>query len=168
MQPLEYLHFAGKRLTALALYPMENFQENTLVFLKWITALSISAWAGVSANVRVLVMMVVLDYVTGFIAGIINKNLDREIGYKGLGRKVQLLILVLACHIVAKPLNLGIDVGKWIALVYIFNEFISLIENCARCGVPVPAILIESLAKFKQFRVVSGTEVEKQLEKQGQ
>ena len=128
--------------------------RNALLFgLKWALALSLSFWASVTATVHLLVMMMALDFATGLAVGVIEKNLQSSISFHGLVKKTLTLLLVLVTHLVAEPLRLPVDLGELVALVYTVNELISILENCARAGVPIPMFLLETLALMKKLRL---------------
>lgn len=110
----------------------------TYIFGVWDTAIA------------VLVMFMVLDYVTGVLGGIVNKNLSSAVGFRGLLKKITILIVL----IVAVSLDRLLNSGSWVfrtlvCYFYIANEGISLLENSAKIGLPVPSKLIDILEQLK-------------------
>lgn len=98
----------------------------------------------------VLLAFIVLDYLTGVIGAIIDKSLSSEIGAKGIAKKA-LIIVVL---IVAVMLDRLVNDGTWVfrtlvCYFYIANEGISILENVAKMGGPVPDKLIDVLKQIK-------------------
>lgn len=98
----------------------------------------------------ILVLFMVLDYITGFIRGYINKVLSSDVGLKGIARKAIIFIVL----IVAVALDRLLNTGTWlfrslICYFYIANEGLSLLENCASLGVPIPSKILESLEQLK-------------------
>ncbi|EES48132.1 phage holin family protein [Clostridium botulinum] len=99
---------------------------------------------------EVLVLFMVLDYVTGLLRGYVNKELSSDIGLKGIARKAVIFIVL----IVAVALDRLLNTGNWlfrtlVCYFYISNEGLSLIENCAALGAPVPEKLLDALAQLK-------------------
>lgn len=99
----------------------------------------------------VLVVFMVLDQLTGVIRGYVNKDLSSDVGLKGIARKCVILIVL----IVAVMLDRLLNTGSWmfrtmVAYFYIANEGISLLENCASLGAPIPEKLKHALIQLKE------------------
>lgn len=98
-----------------------------------------------------LVIFMILDQLTGVIRGYVNKDLSSDIGLKGIARKCVILIVL----IVAVSLDRLLNTGSWmfrtmVAYFYIANEGISLLENCASLGAPIPEKLKNALIQLKE------------------
>lgn len=86
-----------------------------------------------------LVMFVVMDYVSGVMCAIADKNLSSEVGFKGICRKVIIFILVGIANILdVQVIGTGSVLRTAIIFFYISNEGVSLLENAAHLGLPVP------------------------------
>lgn len=121
-----------------------------MTILKWIVAGLLSFWVALSPTVQLLCILIIIDYATGILHAIVEKNLSSAISFRGLVKKCLMLILVYVCHLISKPLAIGFDFGEVVALAYVVNEVISIVENCARIGVPIPPIVIDVLAKVRE------------------
>ncbi len=121
----------------------------TAGLLKWIIATVASLWLAVPVTVQVLLILMGLDILSGFILAAIQKGLDSHAGFVGVLKKVLVLILIGAAHVVMKPMNFGFDVAAVVATAYCLNEAISIVENCARAGLPIPAPLVDALLQAK-------------------
>lgn len=132
---------------------------NLLAVLKWLTAMVISIWAGISTTVHLLCVLMALDFFTGLTGAFIRRKLSADVSFQGLAKKVMVLVLVYVGHSITKPLNVGFDLGEMIALAYVLNEVLSIIENCADVGVPIPPVLIQSLSKFRKIMPVKDHDV---------
>lgn len=85
-----------------------------------------------------LFIAIVLDYITGLIKAGITHTLSSEIGFKGILKKVLILLVVGLAHVIDNCVGSG-ETWRNIAIVfYICNEGLSLLENCVACGLPVP------------------------------
>ena len=86
-----------------------------------------------------LIAFVVIDYITGVMCAISDKTLSSEVGFKGICRKVLIFLLVGIGHIVDEQVigNGGV-MRTAVIFFYLSNEGISLIENAAHLGLPVP------------------------------
>ena len=76
-----------------------------------------------------LLAFVVIDYITGVMCAIADKTLSSEVGFKGICRKVLIFLLVGIANILDVQV---IGTGS-------SNEGVSLLENAAHLGLPVPA-----------------------------
>ena len=86
-----------------------------------------------------LIAFVAIDYITGVMCAISDKTLSSEVGFKGICRKVLIFLLVGIGHIVdAQVIGNGGVMRTAVIFFYLSNEGISLIENAAHLGLPVP------------------------------
>ena len=100
---------------------------------------------------QVLVCFMVLDYITGVLRAYVNKEISSAIGLKGIARKTVIFIVLIVAVLLDRLLNTGNWVFRTlICYFYIANEGISLLENCAGLGLPIPEKLKEALAQLKE------------------
>jgi toxin secretion/phage lysis holin len=96
-----------------------------------------------------LIVFVTLDYVTGVMCAIIDKKLSSEVGFKGLFRKMLIFALVGVGHIVdTNVVGSGSALRSAVICFYLSNEGLSVLENAAHIGLPVPDKLKEILAQL--------------------
>lgn len=108
---------------------------------------------------QALAMFMLIDYITGVLAAYMRprSKLSSKRGLKGIAKKLTLILLIVSAHF----LDLAIGQNVFCLLLTYFmlgNEGLSIIENVAYCGVPIPASLREKLEQLAQ---------EKQEAKQG-
>ena len=97
-----------------------------------------------------LVVFVATDYITGLMVGIIEKELSSSVGFKGIFKKVLIFIFVGIGHIIDfYILQNGSAVRTAVIFFYLSNEGLSIIENAAKIGLPVPEKL---KTVFKELR----------------
>lgn len=97
-----------------------------------------------------LVTFVVIDYITGFMVAVIEKNLSSEIGFRGIFKKVLIFCLVGIGHMIDLHLiQSGSVIRTAVIFFYISNEGISIFENAALIGLPVPKKLKDILEQLK-------------------
>lgn len=98
----------------------------------------------------VLVSFMALDYLTGVLRAIVNKEVSSDTGLKGIARKAVIFIVLIVAVLLDRLLNTGTWVFRTlICYFYIANEGISLLENCAGLGLPIPDKLKDALAQLK-------------------
>ena len=94
---------------------------------------------GCDGLIYALIVFVVIDYLTGVMCAIADKSLSSEIGFKGICRKVLIFLLVGIANILdVNVIGTGSALRTAIIFFYISNEGISLLENAAHLGLPVP------------------------------
>lgn len=96
-----------------------------------------------------LIAFVAVDYITGVMCAIVDKNLSSAVGFKGICRKVLIFLLVGIAHILdAQVIGAGSVLRTAIIFFYFSNEGVSLLENAAHLGLPVPEKLKEVLQQL--------------------
>ncbi|QTD43253.1 phage holin family protein [Sporosarcina sp. Te-1] len=96
-----------------------------------------------SSLLTILVALVVIDFVTGMLAGALNGELKSSIGMIGITRKVFIFAMVAVAHLIDLLLiENGIEsvevVMSMVVVFYAINEILSITENAGRIGLPVP------------------------------
>lgn len=96
-----------------------------------------------------LLAFVVIDYLTGVMCAIADRSLSSEVGFRGSFRKVLIFVMVGAGHILdAQVIGSGDALRTAVIFFYISNEGVSLLENAAHIGLPVPEKLKGVLAQL--------------------
>lgn len=86
-----------------------------------------------------LIAFVVIDYITGIMCAITDKKLSSAVGFKGICKKVLIFTLVGLGHMIdVYIIGSGSVLRTAVIFFYLSNEGISLIENAAHLGLPVP------------------------------
>lgn len=86
-----------------------------------------------------LIVFVVLDYITGVLCAIADRRLSSAVGFKGICRKVLIFALVGIANILdVHVIGTGCVVRTATIFFYISNEGVSILENAANLGLPVP------------------------------
>ena len=97
---------------------------------------------------RALVVLVILDYITGVLKGIVTKTLSSAVGFKGLIKKVFIFIVVATGVIVQVIVGDTIPLREMVIIFFICNEAISLLENSSEF-VPIPKKLKDTLIQIR-------------------
>ena len=96
-----------------------------------------------------LIAFVVIDYITGVMCAIADKKLSSATGFKGICRKVLIFLLVGIAHILdVNIIGSGSVLRTAAVFFYISNEGVSIMENAAHLGLPVPVKLKEVLEQL--------------------
>ena len=86
-----------------------------------------------------LLAFVVIDYITGIMCALVDKKLSSEVGFKGIFKKVLIFALVGVGHILdTRIIGAGSVLRTAVIFFYLSNEGVSLLENAAYLGLPIP------------------------------
>ena len=86
-----------------------------------------------------LIAFVAIDYITGVMCAVIDHRLSSEVGFKGIFKKVLIFLLVGTANILdVQVIGTGCVLRTAVIFFYISNEGVSLLENAAYLGLPVP------------------------------
>lgn len=112
-------------------------------------------FGGADWGIYALISMLILDLISGMIAAYIEGGRDKEKGlsskkcFKGILKKMMYLLIVSVGHIIDTAINGGGAIRALVIGFLMANEGLSVIENCARCGLPIPQKLIAALEQLK-------------------
>lgn len=106
---------------------------------------------GVDGFLYALIAFTVIDYITGVMCAITDKNLSSSIGFKGICRKVLIFTLVGIGNIVdVYVLGQGGVLRTAVIFFYLSNEGVNILENSAHLGLPIPEKLKEVLEQLHE------------------
>lgn len=98
-----------------------------------------------------LVAFVVIDYITGLMVAVLEKRLSSAVGFRGIFKKVLIFSLVAVGHIIDSRLIQSEGVIRTaVIFFYLSNEGISILENTAKIGLPIPEKLKAVLEQLNQ------------------
>lgn len=97
-----------------------------------------------------LLIMIVLDYLTGMGKSYVSGTLNSNRGLKGIIKKLGLLVLVAVAQVVDTLLNMAGVVRTFIIYYIVANEGLSILENLGKMGIIVPQFLIDKLEQLKE------------------
>lgn len=98
-----------------------------------------------------LLIFMALDYVTGITVAVLAGSLNSQVGFKGIAKKVFILLLVVVANVVdVYVLGSGSAVRGMVIFFYLANEGLSILENAGKLGVPYPDRLRSVLEQLKE------------------
>lgn len=104
---------------------------------------------GCDGLVYALILFVTADYITGVMCAAVDKRLSSEIGFKGICKKVLIFLLVGLANILdVQIIGTGSVLRTAVIFFYISNEGVSLLENAAHLGLPIPSKLKDILQQL--------------------
>lgn len=125
-----------------------NYKDIANILWTGISTFFVYVFGGIDVAFKCLIIIMTIDYISGVIANRI--NLDSKIGFKGIAKKVMILALVAVGAQVDKATGTdGYICRTLVTMFYIANESLSIVENSAKMGLPVPQKLIDCLEQLK-------------------
>ena len=133
---------------------MRNFSIDLIWAKIQIAVAAIGGWlgyflGGMDGMMIALIVLMTLDYVTGVMCAIVDKKLSSAVGFKGICKKVLVLMLVGVANIVdVHVVGAGSALRSAVICFYLSNEGVSMLENAAHLGLPVPDKLKSILSQL--------------------
>ena len=133
---------------------MRDFSIDLLWAKIQVAITAIGGWigwflGGVDGMLIALIVLMALDYLSGVMCAIVDKKLSSAIGFKGICKKVLILMLVGVANIIdTHVVGSGAVLRGAVICFYLSNEGLSLLENAAYLGLPVPEKLKEVLSQL--------------------
>lgn len=112
---------------------------------------------GVDGFMYALITFVIIDYVTGLMVAVLEKKLSSEVGFRGIFKKVLIFVFVGIGNIIDVHLiKNGSAIRTAVIFFYVSNEGISIIENAAKIGLPIPQKLKDILEQLNKEEKING------------
>ena len=120
------------------------------IALSFITTNIIYLLGGIDISLQCLVIAIVLDYISGVIKAFTLKQLSSKIGFKGLLKKIGILMIVMLGVLVDRVAGNTGAIRTLVIYYFVANEGLSILENIAITGVPIPNVLKKALKELKK------------------
>ena len=133
---------------------MRNFSIDIIWAKIQMAVAAIGGWlgyflGGMDGLMIALIIFMALDYITGLMCAVIDKKLSSAVGFRGICKKVLILMLVGVAHIVdLHVVGTGDALRSAVVCFYLSNESVSMLENAAHLGLPIPEKLKSVLAQL--------------------
>nr|DAP52561.1 MAG TPA: holin [Caudoviricetes sp.] len=105
---------------------------------------------GFDIAIQSLLIVMVVDYLTGITSAIYNKELSSKIGFKGILKKFSYLCVVALSVVIDNLTGQSGLIRTLVIYFFVANDGLSIIENMAEMGVKLPQKLIDSLEQIKK------------------
>lgn len=105
---------------------------------------------GVDIALQSLLIVIVIDYLTGIASAIYNKELSSRIGFKGIIKKFSYLLVVALSVVIDNLLGQSGLIRSLVIYFFVANDGLSIIENMAEMNVKLPQKLIDALEQIKK------------------
>lgn len=96
-----------------------------------------------------LIVAIVLDYISGIIKAYNTKQLSSKIGFKGILKKIGILVLVMLAVLVDRVSGNTGAIRTLVIYYFVANEGLSILENLGEAGIPIPNVIKKALKVLK-------------------
>lgn len=105
---------------------------------------------GLGLAFTILLGLMVIDYVTGLMVAIYNKNLSSRVGSRGFIRKLYVILLIGAVYLIEQVTFEQVGyIADGVAVAYCVMELVSIVENGGKLNVPLPKMLKDLILVLK-------------------
>ena len=105
---------------------------------------------GLDIALKSLLIIIIIDYVTGVLSAIYNKSLNSKIGFKGILKKFSYLFIIALSNVIDNVLGQSGTIRTLIIYFFVANDGISILENVAQMDIPLPQKLVDTLEQLKK------------------
>lgn len=120
------------------------------VILANIATTFVYLFGGIDVALQCLLIAIILDYISGMIKAYNTKTLSSSIGFKGILKKVGVLIIVMLAVLVDRVTLDNGGIRSLVIYYFVANEGLSILENLAVAGLPIPKKLKDALKVIKK------------------
>ena len=124
-------------------------KNNSGNFLSIIMSTLIFLFGDFDFLIKAIIALIFIDYVTGICKAIVTKKINSDTGGKGIVKKVMYLCIISVSVLLDVLLDVNGSLRTIVIYFFIFNEIISIMENCTEIGIKVPNILYKIINNFK-------------------
>lgn len=105
---------------------------------------------GIDIALKSLIIMMIIDYITGVLSAIYNKKVNSKIGFKGILKKFSYILIIAVSVIVDGVLGQTGTIRTLVIYFFVANDGISILENVAEMNIPLPQKLIDTLEQLRK------------------
>lgn len=124
-------------------------KEYICAFISTLVTVFVYMTGGIDVALQCLLIAIVLDYISGLIKAFTTKTLSSRIGLRGLIKKIGVLVLVMLAVLVDRVTGESGAIRTVVIYYFVANEGLSIIENLAQAGLPIPKVIKNALKVLK-------------------
>lgn len=124
-------------------YVISNVISVILTFLIYLLG-------GLDIALKSLLIVIVIDYATGILSAIYNKQINSKVGFKGILKKFSYLLIIALSVIIDNIVGQSGTIRTLVIYFFVANDGISILENVAEMNIPLPPKLLETLEQLKK------------------
>lgn len=116
----------------------------------WTSWLGFLTWliGGFDLLIQVLLILMIFDYISGIIAGYRSNELNSKRAFKGICKKI-IILIIISCSTLLSYILRNSSLRDIVAIFYVATEILSILENAEKCGVPIPNKLKKALEQCR-------------------
>jgi toxin secretion/phage lysis holin len=128
---------------------MNKHLNTPLAALSALGGLAIHILGGLDQLLIALVALMALDYLTGLAKALCTRSLSSAVGFRGIVRKTLILSVVALAYIAGSLIGSAVPLREMVIVFFAANEGLSILENAAAAGLPIPDGLRRALSQLR-------------------
>lgn len=125
---------------------MKTLISNTASIILTTVIFLIGGW---DVAIQCLIVVIIIDYLTGVASAIYNKKLSSKVGFKGIIKKFCYLLVVALSVVIDRLTNTNGVIRNMVIYFFVANDGLSILENLGEMDIKLPKKLLESLEQLK-------------------
>lgn len=105
---------------------------------------------GFDSALKCLIIVIIIDYLTGIISSIYNNTLNSKTGLKGILKKFCYLLIVTVAVVIDGITGETGVIRNLVIFFFVANDGISILENVGKMGIKYPEKLKEILEQLNE------------------
>lgn len=122
-------------------------------FINNLTSVALTSFiyiiGGIDIALKSLIIVMIIDYITGIASAIYNKELNSKIGFRGIIKKFSYLCVIALSVVIDNLISQDGVVRTLVIYFFVANDGLSILENMAEMEIKLPKKLVESLEQIK-------------------
>ena len=104
---------------------------------------------GIDIALISLLIVMIIDYITGVLSAFYNKELSSKVGFKGILKKVFYLLIIALSVRIDNLLGQDNLIRTFVIYYFVANDGLSILENAGELGIKLPKKLYDALEQLK-------------------
>lgn len=128
---------------------LERYLSPASLFLGTIGGVVVGLLGGWDMLLQTIILLIVIDYCSGVLKAIYQHQLSSSMGYRGILKKIMMLLVIALSYAIQKSFSSNIPIREITISLFIGNESLSILENAAACGLPIPKMLKDLMLQLR-------------------
>ncbi len=128
---------------------LEKYLSPASLILGTLGGTLVTFFGGWDSLLKTIMLLIIIDYLSGILKGIYTKRLSSALGYKGIVKKIMMLLVIALAHAIQQTFSTSVPIREITISLFIGNEALSILENASACDLPIPKALKDLLLQLR-------------------
>lgn len=131
---------------------MNDIGTYLVMILSALVAAGLALVGGIDVAIEGLAMLILLDIITGIMKAVVTKTLSSDVSFRGAVKKIAIFVVIALCHVMDGIIGTEDTMLLRNGAIFFYSvyEGISILENIAEIGLPIPPVIKEALDKLNK------------------